>query len=129
MKKSIITVCLAGVLTLGLSVAAFASDSPTPQSNSKFKENKVSCVQKLMNDGKTFDEAKQEMLQKASAKIDDAVKNGKMTADEATKIKDDMKAKSDACTSPDQFKGLHEKNKLNHNKDQKDTKNTESPSN
>lgn len=113
MKKSIITLGLVGVLTLGLSASAFASDASTPQSTCKFNENKITCVEKLMNEGKTFEEAKTTALENRYSKIDAAVEKGKITAEKATELKNETKEKFDACTSVEEFKELHQQFNLN----------------
>ena len=87
MKKSVLTLLLAGVLTIGGTVIAFA-DGIAPMLNCN--QNRTTGVQGLMNDGLSFEEAKEEMLNVKLERVDTAVENGVITSERAEEIKNEM---------------------------------------
>lgn len=87
MKKSVLTLLLAGVLTIGGTVIAFADDI-APMLNCN--QNRTTGVQGLMNDGLSFEEAKEEMLNVKLERVDTAVENGVITSERAEEIKNEM---------------------------------------
>lgn len=107
MKKSIITLSLIGVLTLGAGTLAFATDSTNENSKGNGNKNSGSCVQQLVSEGKTFEDAKQEMLTNKYSRVDAAVERGTITKERGEEIKAEMKANSDSCTTPGENKKNH----------------------
>lgn len=106
MKKSILALTLAGALTLGGSILAFASDDAVTKSNdNSYKTTGVTRVQSLINEGKTFEEAKAEMLQVKFEKIDELVSKGTITKERGEEIKAQLKERSESCTTPGENKG------------------------
>lgn len=97
MKKSVLTLLLAGVLTIGGTVIAFADDI-APMLNCN--QNRTTGVQGLMNDGLSFEEAKEEMLNVKLERVDTAVENGVITSERAEEIKSEMEVNSESCTTP-----------------------------
>lgn len=97
MKKSILTLALAGILTVGGTVMAFAEELEPMRGN---RNNGTTGVQQLINDGATFEEAKAIKLEEKFERVDAAVENGTISAERAVEIKDEMEAKSAECTTP-----------------------------
>lgn len=106
--KSLITLVVAGALTLGVSVFAFASEPVANALNCGFRQNGTTGVQNLIDQGKTFEEAKAEMLEVKYDRVDAAVESGNITAERGQEIKDEMKANSDSCTTPGENRGNSE---------------------
>lgn len=112
--KSLITLVLAGALTLGGTVFAFASDAPVANTfNGGYRQNGTTGVQSLIDEGKTFEEAKAEILEAKYARVDAAVERGTITAERGQEIKEEMKTNSDSCTTPGENQGTHEGYGLN----------------
>lgn len=99
MKKSLLTLALAGVLTIGATVLASADEVQVRNGNEECS------VQSLVDGGLTFEEAKAQSLEERFARVDNAVANGSITAERGEEIKAEMKAKSDTCTTPGENKG------------------------
>ena len=89
MKKQILTLLLAGILTIGGTVVAFADDI-APRLNCN--KNGATGVQALMNGGLSFEDAKEEMLNIKLERVDTAVENGVITSERAEEIKGEMKS-------------------------------------
>ena len=53
-------------------------------------QNRTTGVQGLMNDGLSFEEAKEEMLNVKLERVDTAVENGVITSERAEEIKNEM---------------------------------------
>lgn len=110
MKKSVLTLLLAGVLTIGGTVVAFADDiAPILNCN----QNGTTGVQSLMNDGLSFEEAKEQMLNVKLERVDTAVENGVITSERAEEIKNEMEVNSESCTTPGENRGTYEGYGLN----------------
>ncbi|WP_252234546.1 hypothetical protein [Clostridium sp. ZS1] len=101
MKKSILTLVLVGVLTISGSVLAFADEIST---TSDYKSNGTTGVQTLMDKGLSFEEAKSEMLNVKFERVGKAVENGNITAERGEEIKEEMRTKSETCTTPGENK-------------------------
>lgn len=110
MKKSVLTLALAGILTVGGTVLAFADDT-TPQLG--FRNNGTTGIQSLIDGGLTFEEAKNQMLETKYERVDAAVENGTITADRAEEIKTEMQANLEDCTTPGEMQGTHDGYGLN----------------
>ena len=98
--KSLLTLAVAGVLTLGVSVFAFASEPVSNALNGCFRQNGTTGVKSLMDQGKSFEEAKAEMLEVKYDRVDASVESGNITAERGQEIKDEMTANSRNCTTP-----------------------------
>lgn len=107
MKKSLIALAVAGMVTLGGGIAAFANDSSASTPQNKSSQNQTTCVQKYMSEGKTFEEAKKLALDSKYARIDAAIEKGTITKERGEEIKAEMKSNSDKCTTPGENKGTH----------------------
>lgn len=94
MRKSILTLLLAGILTVGGTVVAFADDISQRFNCGK---NGTTGVQNLMDSGLTFEEAKEEMLNVKLERVDTAVENGVITSERGEEIKGEMESNSEAC--------------------------------
>lgn len=110
MKKSVLALALAGVLTVGGSVLAFADEAAVITG---FRHKGTTGVQTLMDGGLSFEEAKAERLEQNYARVDAAVERGIITADEGAAIKAEMESNSAACTTPGENQGTHEGYGLN----------------
>lgn len=103
MKKSILTLAIAGVLTVGGTVLAFADNT---EALGCFGKNGTTGVQYLMEEeGLTFEEAKTQKLEEKFQRVDAAVERGTVTAEEAVTIKAEMESNSAQCTTPGENKG------------------------
>lgn len=110
MKKSVLTLLLAGILTIGGTVVAFADDiAPILNCN----QNGTKGVKSLMNDGLSFEEAKEKMLNVKLERVDTAVENGSITSERGEEIKSEMEFNSEACTIPGENRGTNEGYGLN----------------
>ncbi|AOR24827.1 DUF2680 domain-containing protein [Clostridium taeniosporum] len=98
MKKSILTLALVGILTVSGSVLAFADEMSTS------KSNKTAGVQALIDNGLSFEDAKNEMLNIKFERVDKAVENGNITAERGEEIKEEMRTRSESCTTPGENK-------------------------
>lgn len=98
--KSLLTLALAGALTLGVSAFAFASEPVSNALKCGFRQNGTTGIQSLMDEGKTFEEAKAEMLEVKYDRVDAAVESGNITSERGQEIKDEMDANSQTCTTP-----------------------------
>lgn len=113
MKKSIITLGIVGVLTLGGGIIASASETTNTASTCGLGKNGTSYVQQLMNEGKSFEDAKKEILERNYSRVDAAVERGTITKERGEEIKAEMKANSDSCTTPGENKNNHSRYGLN----------------
>lgn len=107
MKKSLIALAVAGMVTLGGGIAAFANDTSASTTQNKGSQNQTTCVQKYINEGKNFEDAKKLALDSKYARVDAAVEKGTITKERGEEIKAEMKANSDKCTTPGENKGTH----------------------
>lgn len=107
MKKSLIALAVAGMVTLGGGIAAFANDSSASAPQNKGSQNQTTCVQGYMSEGKTFEEAKKLALDSKYARVDAAVEKGTITKERGEEIKAEMKTNSDNCATPGENKGTH----------------------
>lgn len=99
MKKTILTLALAGILTVGGTVLAFA-DEATSTAGRRGCADGVTKVQELIDNGVSFEDAKLQMMDEKIAKIDEAVKNGTMTEEKANELKAQLKERTESCTTP-----------------------------
>lgn len=90
-KKSIISLLLVGVLTIGGSVFAYAS------SNQGNGGSGATYVQKLVNDGLTLEEARATALNTKLEKIDAQVQNGALSQEEGNSLKDTIQTNYENC--------------------------------
>lgn len=97
MKKSFLTLALAGVLAVGGTVLVFADGTEVV---SCFGRNESNGVQVLMDEGLTFEEAKAQRLEEKFERVDAAVERGGITSEEAAGIKAEMESNSAQCTTP-----------------------------
>lgn len=97
MKKSVLTLLLAGILTIGGTVIAFADDI---SQGFNCGQNGITGVQALMNGGLSFEEAKEEMLNLKLQKVDTAVENGIITSERGEEIKSEMESNLESCSAP-----------------------------
>lgn len=94
MKKSIITLTMAGMLAVGGSVIAFADDAYRYYCNTR--EN--SYVKSIMEEeGVTFEEAKDIMLNNKVERIDALVDKGALTSEEGESIKVEIEENIENC--------------------------------
>lgn len=108
MKKYALILALAGAITIGGSALTYASDAPTVTENTNTSVvAKHKGINKLISEGYSFEDAKQEMLKYKFEKVDAAVERGVITAERGEEIKAEMKANSDKCTTPEEFKATH----------------------
>lgn len=110
MKKVLMSLGLVGLLSVGVGVSAFASTNTT---NGGYRNNGTTGVESLMDEGKTFEQAKSEMLKNKYDRVDAAVERGTVTLEEGKKIKEEMKTNSDKCTTPGENRDSHERYGLN----------------
>lgn len=97
MKKSIVTLTLAGMLAVGGSVLAFADDAYRYYCN--YRDN--SAVESIMEEeGVTFEEAKEIMLNKKTERIDALVEKGALTSEEGDSIKVEIEDNIENCDVP-----------------------------
>ena len=113
MKKSFITLGIVGALTLGGGIIASASETTNTESTCGAGRNGITYVQQLMNEGKSFEDAKKEMLERNYSRVDAAVEKGTITKERGEEIKAEMKANSDSCTTPGANKNNHPRYGLN----------------
>lgn len=113
MKKSILTLGILGVLTLGGSIIASASETTNTESTCGVGRNGTTYVQQLMNEGKSFEDAKKEILERNYSRVDAAVERGTITKERGEEIKAEMKANSNNCTTPGANKNNHPRYGLN----------------
>ncbi|SHH95457.1 hypothetical protein SAMN02745196_02052 [Clostridium collagenovorans DSM 3089] len=110
MKKYALILALAGAVTIGGTALTYASDAPVPTNtectNTSIAKNHKG-INKLMKEGLSFEDAKQEILKYKFERVDAAVERGVITAERGEEIKAEMKANSDKCTTPEEFKNLH----------------------
>ena len=97
MKKYPLTLLLAGILTIGGTVVAFADDI---SQRFNCRQNRNTGVQALMNGGLSFEEAKEEMLNLKLQKVDTAVENGIITSERGEEIKSEMEFNLESCSTP-----------------------------
>ncbi|WP_125153291.1 hypothetical protein [Clostridium rectalis] len=109
MKKALIALGLVGLLSAGVGGTVLASTNVANVGES----NKTTRVESLMDEGKTFEEAKSEMLKEKYDRVDAAVKRGAITLEEGKKIKEDMLTNLDKCTTPGENRNSHERYGLN----------------
>lgn len=107
--KSLLTLVVAGVLTLGGTVLAFAGEPVANALNCGFRQNGTTGVQSLIDQGKTFEEAKQEMLKVKYDRVDAAVEAGNITSERGEEIKAEMEENSVTCTTPGENRDSHER--------------------
>lgn len=97
MKKSIITLTMAGMLAVGGSVLAFADDAYRYYCN--YKGN--SAIESIMEEeGVTFEAAKEIMLNNKVQRIDDLVEKGVLNSEEGENIKVELKENIENCDVP-----------------------------
>lgn len=113
MKKSILSIAIAGVITVGLSISAFASDSPSEVSTNNNAKTKITCIEKFMNEGKTFEEAKEATLNQKFTNIDNAVTEGRLTTEAAAEKKENIQERFASFDSLEKFQEFRGENKLN----------------
>ncbi len=111
MKKSLLTLALAGVLTVGGTVMAFADENEVATGG--YRQNGTTGVESLIDSGVSFEDAKTQNLERNYGRVDAAVERGTITLEEGQEIKDEMKANSDVCTTPGENQGTHEGYGLN----------------
>ena len=99
MKKSLLILTVAGMLTIGGSVLAFAEDSATEVNTNN---NCTSQVQNYMNSGLSFEEAKEKALGNKFERVDVAIERGTISAEEGAEIKEEMQVNSDNCEETNQ---------------------------
>lgn len=97
MKKTILTLALAGVLTIGGTVLAFANESV--ETGGIREANKVTKVQELVNSGMSVEDAKSQMMNEKFDRIDEAVINGDMTEEDGNALMARIKERSEICTA------------------------------
>lgn len=100
MKKSVLTLALAGILTIGGTVIAFADEAIETY---QCRVNGTTGVQSLMNEGLSFEEAKDQMLANKFERVDNAVERGTITAERGEEIKAEMEERSESCTTPGEY--------------------------
>lgn len=103
MKKTFLVLSLLGVFVLGTTQLAFAGEVGS----------KGVGIKKLMEQGLTFDQAKSQKLEEKFSRVDAAVARAVITPERAIEIKAEMQAKSDSCTTPEEFKANKENYGLN----------------
>lgn len=101
MKKSILTLTLAGILTVGGTVLAFADDLVE---NYEYRQSGSTRVESLVNGGLSFEEAKDQMLASKFERIDEAVERGTITAERAEEIKVEIEDRAENCTTPGEYR-------------------------
>lgn len=109
MKKLVLSLVIVGVLTVGVTVSAFADEIVSRG----FRHTGTTAVETLMEEGLTFEEAKSQRLESNLERVDAALERGTITEEEAAKIKVDMESNSSQCTTPGEKQGSHEGYGLN----------------
>lgn len=106
MRKSILTLMIAGILTIGGSVIAFASTSDI-RNISRIKGDKQ--IQILVESGMSLEDAKAQVIAAGTANIDTKVANGEITIDEAERAKTKFTEKIENCdgTAKQKAKGRY----------------------
>ena len=114
MRKIAVAVALAGVLTVigtvGGTVSALADDTVEVRG---FRHNETTRVERLMEEGLTFEEAKNERLEENVERVEQAVEEGTITDEEGNKIRTEMEKNLAECTTPGENRGAHEGYRLN----------------
>lgn len=106
MKKTLAALVTVGILSIG--VATFAATAMSPADiASRLTDKDLSVVQEERAEGKTYgtiakeagklDEFKKDMLENRKAAIDERVKNGQMTEEDADKLLEAMEERMATC--------------------------------
>lgn len=105
MKKSVLVLGLVGILTVGGTVLAFADSATEEKGINGATQNKTTAIEALMETGVSFEDAKAKSLETKYQAVDKKVELGEITVEEGQEIKDTLKARTDACTTPGENRG------------------------